>query len=236
MLGTVRCRTTSYHPQANGLVERFQWQLKAALKTNAGTSWTESLPLVLLGLRTALKGDLNCTAAELVYGMSLHLPGEFFSPSAAPVATYITRLKQYMRTLHAVPTTTYSSCTSFIDNSLFSTSHVFIRRDFVKRLLEQTYDGPFKVLSRSHKHFIVDINGKQNASFGGLKLHRVTWNNFIQPVLLVAGMLVMDCVRRRQCFNTEFSKEKGDDNTDNVEGQCDIADVNEKEVMMLILF
>uniref|UniRef100_A0A1X7V2K0 Integrase catalytic domain-containing protein n=1 Tax=Amphimedon queenslandica TaxID=400682 RepID=A0A1X7V2K0_AMPQE len=124
MLGTVWCRTTSYHPQANGLVERFQRQLKAALKTHAGTSWTESLPLVLLGLRTALKGDLQCTAAELFYGMSLRLPGEFFSPSAAPVATYITRLKQYMRTLYAVPTRTHSSHTSFIDNSLFSTSHV----------------------------------------------------------------------------------------------------------------
>uniref|UniRef100_A0A1X7VKM7 Reverse transcriptase n=1 Tax=Amphimedon queenslandica TaxID=400682 RepID=A0A1X7VKM7_AMPQE len=166
MLGTVRCRTTSYHPQANGWVERFHRQLKAALKTHTGTSWTESLPLVLLGIRTALKGDLHCTAAELIYGMSLRLPGEFFSPSAAPVApdeTYITRLKQYVRTLHAVPTRTHSSHTSFIDNSLFSTSHVFIRRDSAKRPLEQPYDGPFKVLSRSDKHFIVDINGKQDA-------------------------------------------------------------------------
>ena len=96
VLGTTRCRTTSYHPQANGLVERFHRQLKAALKTHANAPWTESLPLVLLGIRTALKGDLQCTAAELVYGMSLHLPGEFFSPSSSPAtpdATYISRLK-----------------------------------------------------------------------------------------------------------------------------------------------
>ena len=98
--------TTSYHPQANGLVERFHRQLKAALKTHANATWTESLPLVLLGIRTALKGDLQCTAAELVYGMSLRLPGEFFSPSfspATPDATYISRLKLSMRNLRATP-------------------------------------------------------------------------------------------------------------------------------------
>ena len=84
VLGTTHCWTTSYHPQANGLVEHFHRQLKAAIKTHATALWTESLPLVLLGICTALKGDLQCTAAELVYGMSLRLPGEFFSPSSSP--------------------------------------------------------------------------------------------------------------------------------------------------------
>ena len=38
----------------------------------------DSLPLVLLGIRTALKDDLHCSTAELVYGTTLCLPGEFF--------------------------------------------------------------------------------------------------------------------------------------------------------------
>ena len=33
-LGSCRNRTTSYHPIANGLVERFHHQLKAALKSH----------------------------------------------------------------------------------------------------------------------------------------------------------------------------------------------------------
>ncbi len=33
LLGTKRARTTAYHPQANGMVERFHRQLTAALKT-----------------------------------------------------------------------------------------------------------------------------------------------------------------------------------------------------------
>ena len=35
LLGTVRCRTTAYHPQANGMIERFHRQLKAALKAQS---------------------------------------------------------------------------------------------------------------------------------------------------------------------------------------------------------
>ncbi len=38
------------------------------------------LPLVLLGVRTSLKEDISCTAAELVYGTSLRLPGEYVVP------------------------------------------------------------------------------------------------------------------------------------------------------------
>ena len=65
LLGTTHFRTTSYHPQANGLVERFHRQLKGALKAQPSTcSWTESLPLVLLGIRTAVKEDLKFSTAN----------------------------------------------------------------------------------------------------------------------------------------------------------------------------
>jgi transposase InsO family protein len=50
-LGIKRKLTTAYHPQANGLVERFHRQLKEALwSMAAGLNWEEQLPWVLLGL------------------------------------------------------------------------------------------------------------------------------------------------------------------------------------------
>ena len=71
--------TTYFHPQCNVLVERFHRQLKASLKAKLkNNNWVDILPLVLLGLRTAPKEDLNCSSAELVYGTMLRLPGEFF--------------------------------------------------------------------------------------------------------------------------------------------------------------
>ncbi len=83
-LGTKRVRTTAYHPQANELVERFHRQLKAALRVHADpTKWNEALPLVLLDIRTAVKADLQCSAAEMVFGTSLRVPGQFFHSAPA---------------------------------------------------------------------------------------------------------------------------------------------------------
>ena len=79
LLGCTRLRTTAYHPAANGLVEHFHQQLKTSLKAHQNTAhWVDSLPLVLLSIRSTLKEDLKCRAAELVYGTTLRLPGEFF--------------------------------------------------------------------------------------------------------------------------------------------------------------
>nr|VZH95871.1 unnamed protein product [Spirometra erinaceieuropaei] len=75
LLGTNRIRTTAYHPQANGLIERFHRQLKTSLRAQPDPSrWSDHLPLVLLSLRSTLKADIGCTAADLVYGNSLRLP------------------------------------------------------------------------------------------------------------------------------------------------------------------
>ena len=50
LLGSKRIRTTSYHPIANGLIERFHRQLKASLKCSSNSiKWTDSLPLVTFG-------------------------------------------------------------------------------------------------------------------------------------------------------------------------------------------
>ncbi|BHF86038.1 hypothetical protein SprV_ctg2602921700 [Sparganum proliferum] len=86
-LGCTRIRTTAYHPAANGMVERFHRQLKASLRAAADPeNWTDHLPLVLLGIRSALKPDLDCSAAELVFGATVRLPGEMISPT--PPAVY----------------------------------------------------------------------------------------------------------------------------------------------------
>ena len=54
LLGTKHIRTTSYHPIANGLVEGFHRQLKAALKASPHPDRrTDTLSLVLLGIRTS---------------------------------------------------------------------------------------------------------------------------------------------------------------------------------------
>ncbi|BHF80598.1 hypothetical protein SprV_0702372600 [Sparganum proliferum] len=61
----------------------------------------------MLGIRTALKPDLECFAAELVYGTTLRIPGDFvgYSQSSADLdpSDYVQRLRQAMTHLRATP-------------------------------------------------------------------------------------------------------------------------------------
>ena len=70
--------TTAYHPQSNGLVDRFHHHLKSTLRVRfTGPNWTRELPWMLLGIRTVPREDLECSSAELVYGAPLTVPGDF---------------------------------------------------------------------------------------------------------------------------------------------------------------
>lgn len=167
LIGSKRIRTTAYHPIANGLVERFHRQLKVALKAQPHPEqWMDALPLVLLGIRTALKEDLHCTTAELVYGLTLRLPGEFVSPASSlpheSPTDYVTKLKATMQHIPYTSPHHHSQRATFVNKALDTCTHVLVRRDAVKRPLQQPYDGPFKVVQRSGKFFTLDINGKTN--------------------------------------------------------------------------
>ncbi|KAL5486941.1 hypothetical protein EMCRGX_G019484 [Ephydatia muelleri] len=149
ILGCERIRTTAYHPCANGLVERFHRQLKASLKACRNPSgWVDALPVVLLGLRTALKQDLGCSTAELVYGTTLRVPGELFTlgpdSSTPDPASYAAQLRLTMQALKAVLPRTSSQRDPA---DLMTCPFVFVRHDAVRAPLQAPYDGPFKVLA-----------------------------------------------------------------------------------------
>ena len=164
LLGSKRSRTTAYHPQANGMVERFHRQLKAALKAQPNPdAWMDSLPLILLNIRTVLKEDISTTSAEMVYGTTLRLPGEFFASS--PYSTlsdpsdFVSKLKSHFHSVRPIPPRT-TQRNSNLPHVLSTTTHVFVRHGGVRKPLQSPYDGPFEVLSRTDKHFTVKLNGR----------------------------------------------------------------------------
>ncbi|XP_028982407.1 uncharacterized protein LOC114841553 [Diachasma alloeum] len=120
ILGTKRIMTTPFHPQSNGLVERLHRQLNAALPYHSG-AWFDALPLILLGLRSAWKNELQTTPAELTYG------------EPAPHGTRST----------------------FICTDLSTCTHVFVRDDHVRMTYRPPYIGPFCVISRHDKYFVI---------------------------------------------------------------------------------
>ena len=56
-LGVKRHQTTAYHPQANGLCERFHRSMKALCASLKDSNWVDKHPWVLLGIRTAPKAS-----------------------------------------------------------------------------------------------------------------------------------------------------------------------------------
>lgn len=162
ILGVKRVRSSPYHPSSNGLVERFHRSLKQSLKCHDNPKWTESLPLVLLGLRAAMKDDLKCTTAELVYGTTLRLPAEFLEVPSVAVGPheFLERLRSTMDTLKPIPTADHSKSPVFVHPALEKCTHVFVRNDAVKRPLQAPYDGPYRVLRRTPKTFTLMIRGR----------------------------------------------------------------------------
>ncbi|GBN90653.1 Retrovirus-related Pol polyprotein from transposon 17.6 [Araneus ventricosus] len=100
-LGTTRQRITSYHPDANGQVERFHRQFKAAIMAHGKVQWSSALPTILLGFRATWKEDLEATTAEMVYGAPIRLPGEFLSPTtdSPDPSNFVGKLKEVMQRL-----------------------------------------------------------------------------------------------------------------------------------------
>ena len=157
-LGVQVHRTTAYHPQANGMVERFHRTLKSALKARlSGDNWIDDLPWVLLGLRVTPKEDLHSSSAELVYGEPLTIPGKFVPRNTTPWTT-----SNLVRPSHLpIPTTTHKIPRSSVPTSLMSSRFVFIRHDAHRTPLQCPYDGPYEVLEPGDKVFRIRLGDRE---------------------------------------------------------------------------
>lgn len=157
--GAKHIRTTAYHPQANGLIERFHRTLKAALKCH-NTSWTDALPLVLLGIRATFKPDLNASPAEMLYGQTISLPGDFIEKSEelALQSDFVKELRSIMAEIRPVSTSNHATDRTFVQKDLARCTHVFLRDDTVRKPLKKPYDGPYCIIKRDDKTFDIKIN------------------------------------------------------------------------------
>lgn len=159
-LGISATTTTSYNPEANGMVERFHRSLKAALMTRCTSDrWKPELPWVLLGLRTVPKSDDNNSPAMMVYGDNLNVPADFFRQSRdLPPG----QLQEAVQRFIPCKQTYNQEKKTFVPEALKTCTHVFIRVDAAKPPLTPPYTGPYKVLQRTEKSFKIQIRNSED--------------------------------------------------------------------------
>jgi hypothetical protein len=158
----------AYHPQANGLVERFHRRLKDALRARgAGADWIHHLPWVLLCVRAATADDSSPSPAELLYGSQLVLPGQLVvAADPPPVSSFVESLRRLVDSRSPPPTRHNSASTAAqstpLPPDLLHARMVFVRRDESKPPLAPAYAGPYEVLSRSPSTFKLQIGDKSD--------------------------------------------------------------------------
>ena len=165
LIGFHRLRTTSYHPQTNGMVERMHRTLKAAIMARK-QSWINALYIVLLGIRS-IPNETGFSPFNAVTGASILFPKPLISPDPeAPLKNETTKeLVECMRKFNFEELSRgiiHSSHKAYVPKELKDSTHVWIRVDRVRRSLEAPYSGPFKVLSRYPKFFMIEnFHGKK---------------------------------------------------------------------------
>ncbi|XP_062421516.1 uncharacterized protein LOC134132872 [Pungitius pungitius] len=77
LLGIRAIRTTPYHPQTDGLVERFNQTLKSMLRkfvSKSGSDWDQWLPYLLFAYREVPQASTGFSPFELLYGRQVRGP------------------------------------------------------------------------------------------------------------------------------------------------------------------
>ena len=156
-LGAQLDRSTAYHQQAQGMIERFNRTLKTALKyAETSAEWHNNLPWALLALRNLPKEDLeHFSFNNLVFGDKLRLPSEFFVPheedKSKLLHAFANSLTKRVASFRYNPPRK-ANRSSYLDTALFNSQviHVFARNEMRRHSLQPAHKGPY---------LIVDSNG-----------------------------------------------------------------------------
>jgi len=149
--GIIKCRTTPYHPQSNGSVERMHRTLKTILRCTLeekNGDWESHLQPTAFSLRTTLHCGTQTPPALLMFGQSLQLPPDISYNTRTSAADqnatdFLKKLNSLDQTAQQNQRTSYSNVGRH--------SVTFRKGDYVwtkkqpRTKLQPHYIGPFEV-------------------------------------------------------------------------------------------
>jgi hypothetical protein len=86
LLGIYKTRTTPYHPQSDGMVERFNRSLCDALSKilEKENNWDVLVPYVCMQYRASTHSATGCTPSLLMFGREMRIPLDVVYPPIVP--------------------------------------------------------------------------------------------------------------------------------------------------------
>jgi hypothetical protein len=179
--------TSAYHPQTNGLTERFNQTLVQSIKKHSEKdtkTWDKWIPYVLLAYRTKVHGSTGLTPYELMFGkavnplsegeearrMEMQNEGENFEDSLYQRSCQLRQLidntrPQAVQYIHKAQTRQQRSKNkeANLKEPLSVGSQVFIKSLKIENKLQPTYTGPFIVdsITKQGNYWLKTIKGKQ---------------------------------------------------------------------------
>ena len=168
LLDIKKTRTTSYHPQSNGIVERFNRTLEGLLRAfvnNEHSDWDERLPYVLMAYRSSVNETTGYTPNMMMLGREVSVPLDiqFASPNNIKefqsdfAANLQTRMEQAHEIAREHIQTEMRRQKRYHDNKLFwekfekvDAVYVFFLRKHVGKSPKFTFywHGPYVVLEK----------------------------------------------------------------------------------------
>ena len=164
MLGIQHLLGSAYKPTTQGLVERVHRQLKDSLRMCENPhDWYNNLPITLLAMRNSVKQDLGCSANEMLFGQQLRLPYEFqpvmYTAPNNPLH-FVSKLQEHFNSLEPTQTRDQASKQAYVDQGLIDADRVLVRNDGYKPPLAMRYSGPYKVIEKHSKYYVI-LNSRQ---------------------------------------------------------------------------
>ena len=158
-------KTTNFHPQSNGSIERTHSTVKDLLKTcmkDKQNEWDENLKLICMGYNTSVHETTGHTPFELTFGRTANMPSTIATtPSITQEQLFKlwkTRHDNYLRKAHEI--TERNKQRYYRDQkrkiiklqTVFNVNDlVYLHNDHKRHKLDDQWFGPFRIHKQTHQ-------------------------------------------------------------------------------------
>lgn len=177
-------KTTSFHPQSNGSLERTHSTIKDLIKTctlDRQNDWDENLKLICMGYNTSVHETTGHTPFELTFGHKANMPSTI---SATPSITK-EQLFKLWKTRHdtyiqkAIELTNRNKQRYLRDQNrriiklqtVFNTGDkVFMHNDHKRNKLDHEWLGPYEIIQATPPNYTLKIDENRTQKIHGNRL------------------------------------------------------------------